>query len=421
MKLIEKNNRRFFGFTFFLLLIGSLLFYGTISWVFRQELDEQLQHDKARVVALIQANQKLVQLSPIIEVHPINAPSQITTEVKDTMLFDVIEGEEEPFRQLVLDTLIQGKAFRIIIRSSLVESEDILFAIALSTFILFIGLFIGLYWLNRQQIMDLWQPFYANLAAIRTFSLRQPKTIDFLESDIAEFQELKNVLEELTTKVQTDYSNLKAFTENASHEIQTPLAIIRSKIEEMLADRDFNETQIDSIQEIYQSANRLSRLNRKLLLLTKIENHQFEDEREISLNQLIEREVVLLSDLIEERGLKIQKEIGANLRIYMSEVMAEVMVKNLLENAIKHSQIKEVLSIKIQADEITFANPGKQALAEPEKLFTRFYRRNGHSLGLGLAIVKQIADTNGFRLAYQFESGRHQFSVFFQIQDRFTA
>lgn len=413
MKLIEKNNRQFFRFALALLIIGSLLFYWSVSWLFRADLDEQLSHDKTRVVRQIEANQTLVQLPPIIEVTSSITPIVENTVFKDTVLFDPVDGEEEPFRQLVLDTIIQGKAYQIVVRNSLVESEDLLFVIGLSTIMLCIILFIGLYWMNRQQTLKLWQPFYTNLSAIRDFSLTQPTPVQFSESNISEFQELKQVLEQLTSQVQRDYRNLKSFTENASHEIQTPLAIIRSKIEELLADSDFDEKQVESIQEIYQSANRLSRLNRKLLLLTKIENRQFVDHGEVTFSQLVAKELALLSDLIEARQLKVQKKSAANLQVYMSEVLAEVMIKNLLENAIKHSQVKDVISIEFRTNEIVFANQGERALPEPEKLFERFYRRNGHSTGLGLAIVKNIATMHGFKVGYHFEKGMHQFTVNF--------
>ena len=218
----------------------------------------------------------------------------------------------------------------------------------------------------------------------------------------------------LTKKVQTDYRNLKEFTENASHEIQTPLAVIRSEIEELINKDNLTRGEADSMHKILLAANRLSKINQQLLLLTRIENRQFNDVQLVDLAEVIDTEISWLQEMLQARNLRIDLDLSGAGALRMSRSLAGLMVKNLLENAIRYTEEGQSIQIVGQSDRLSFGNPGLMALPEPEKLFERFHSRGpSASLGLGLAIVAKIAEIHAFELSYTFYQGQHWFTLVF--------
>ncbi|MCB0552264.1 MAG: HAMP domain-containing histidine kinase [Phaeodactylibacter sp.] len=413
MKLLEKNNRLFFRFTALLLLGGSLLFYLAINWIIRHEIDEKLEVNRLRTVELLQEGQPTPQFSPIVEVLVFDENKGTEPAYSDTLIYDPVEKEAEPYRQLISYTAIGGRFYQITTRSSLLETEDLMLAIGGCTLGLALLLFIGLYWLNRRSAQRLWEPFQQQLAALKGFSLAQQEPLELASSGIFEFEELKSALQQLTEKVRTDYRNLKEFTENASHEIQTPLAIIRSKIESLIEQEHLGAEQMSGLETLYEAANRLSRLNKSLLLLAKIENRQFGAATPVSFNDIIREQVEMLHELTEAKGLQLRLELSEAQIVPANRPLLEILVKNLLENAVRYSQPGDTVSITTSLGKITFSNPGKAAVEHPERLFDRFYKQGNHrpGMGLGLAIVKKICEVNGWEAGYSFREGKHEFSI----------
>jgi signal transduction histidine kinase len=415
MKLLEKNNRIFFRFTALLLLMGSGLFYLAVNWVIRHEIDEKLQVNRLRTIELLRQREAMPNFAPILEVHIQKAKKGAGLVYSDTMIYDPVEKEDEPYRQLVSDAEMGGQHFEIINRTSLVERDELMLTIGGCTLGLAVLLFLGLLWLNRRSAQQLWQPFQQQLDALKQFSLAQNEPLTLATSDISEFEELKTALQQLTEKVRSDYRNLKEFTENASHEIQTPLAIIRSKIETLIENEQVTEQQMEVLGTIYEAANRLSRLNQSLLLLAKIENRQFPGTSHLSLKTLMEEQLEMLEELTDAKNLQVKTELSESPAVTANRSLTEILIKNLLENAIRHSQPGDIIFIQSTPDKITFSNPGTEAAGQPERLFERFHKEGSHnsSTGLGLAIVKKICDVNGWEVAYSFQHGQHKFQVIF--------
>ena len=415
MKLLEKNNRIFFRFTAMLLLLGSVLFYLAVTWIIRSEIDEKLEVSHLRTAEFLRQGQPLPQFAPIVEVQVIAEKNGAAAEYSDVEVFDPVEMEDEPYRQLSSTNEINGKFYQITNRTSLVESEDLMIAIGGCTLGLALLLFAGLFWLNRRTAQRLWEPFRQQLGALKTFSLAQQQPLELAPSCISEFEELKTALQQLTEKVRTDYRNLKEFTENASHEIQTPLAIIRSKIETLIENEHITDEQMGALATIYEAANRLSRLNQSLLLLAKIENRQFGETSPVPVSAVVATQVEMLSELTTSKNLHLQTELPVNLTVTANPTLIEILVKNLLENAIRYSQPGDTIFIKSAAGKITFSNPGIEATMHPERLFERFHKEGNHrsATGLGLAIVKKICEVNGWEVNYAFRELLHEFEVSF--------
>ncbi len=412
MKLLEINNRIFFRFTGLLLLIGAALFYWAVNRIIRREIDEKLLVNQQRTVQLLEQGRAVPQFAPIVEVRMMTGGAYRPGGYRDTLIYDPVEKENEPYRQLVAQVEVSGQSYEITNRTSLVESEDLLLAIGICTLGLALLLFIGLIWLNRRSAQRLWQPFHRQLEALRQFSLARSETLGIDPSGIDEFDELRDALLQLTDKVQADYRSLKAFTENASHELQTPLAIIRSRIESLI-ECDPPEEQMHALGTIYEAVNRLSRLNRSLLLLTKIENRQFGETVQVSFDEVIREQVDMLAELTESENLRIDLESAGSLNADANRSLVETLVKNLLENAVRYSRPGDRIVVRSGPGFLMFSNPGTAPLEQPDQLFQRFHKISGHnaSLGLGLAIVKEICGVYGWAVAYEFSGGMHAFRV----------
>ncbi|MCB0520028.1 MAG: HAMP domain-containing histidine kinase [Lewinellaceae bacterium] len=411
MKLLEKNNRIFIRFTALLLLFGSVLFYLTVNWIARSEIDEKLAVNQQRAIGLLADGKPAPQFAPIVEVEILAKKTGGPMGYADTMIFDPVEQEEEPYRQLVSEVEIDGKIYRITNRTSLLESEDLILAIGSCTAALALLLFT---WMYSRSSKRLWEPFQQQLDALKQFSLAQSEPLALASSEVEEFEDLKSALQQLTEKVRLDYRNLKEFTENASHEIQTPLAIIRSKIEQLVENEAFSDEQMAALGTVYDAVNRLSRLNQSLLLLAKIENRQFGQTTEVRFNDLIREQVDLLGELTDAKNLQLQTELSEPLTATANRPLVEILIKNLLENAIRYSRPGDQILIKTTSGNLTFSNPGQVAIEQPERLFERFQKQGNHgsSLGLGLAIVREICGVYGWEVRYAFRDERHLFSVF---------
>ena len=267
-----------------------------------------------------------------------------------------------------------------------------------------------------QSARRLWRPFQQQLNALKNFSLSQQQPLHLVTDGVSEFEELKTALQDLTEKVRGDYRNLKEFTENASHEIQTPLSIIRSKIESLIENEQITDEQMSVLDTIYQAANRRSRINQSLLLLAKIENRQFEGASPVLVNEIIDEQLKMLEELTDAKNLHLRTALSKGPALRANRPLIEILIKNLLENAIRYSQPGDTIKIESTPGRITFGNPGKRPVEHPERLFGRFQKQSNHhsSTGLGLAIVSKICEVNGWKAGYDYQDGQHEFSITFQ-------
>lgn len=214
-------------------------------------------------------------------------------------------------------------------------------------------------------------------------------------------------------KIQHLYQSNKQFTQNTAHELQTPLAIIKGHAELLLQAPSLDEKEATAIGAILQNINRLSRINTTLILLSKIEHGRFADEQLACLNEIVEATLNHFSDAIDLQKIKIEKLYAADFSVNMSTTLAEILMANLLQNAIRHNLPAGYIKIEINKKELKISNPGKPLVTSPENLFNRFYResKKEESLGLGLSIVKMIAEQSGLEVGYFFGNGVHMLSI----------
>ncbi|MGH1366449.1 MAG: sensor histidine kinase [Calditrichia bacterium] len=415
MKLLAKTNRYYLLFTPLLLLLGSVVIFLVVRFQMYDDIDERLLYQK-RIVLEELSNGRIPGAGKLLEVTTINPSEQIKLSYSDTVFYEPDEAEYIPYRQLIFSETIDSINFVIAIRNSPGEIEPLVLSITLSLTLVFLGMLLAANYLSGTINQKIWSPFNVTLNRIRHFDLTQKKALSLEESDIDEFNELNQVLKTMSARLNKDYSSLKEFAENAAHEMQTPLAIIRSKIELLMQSSGLSEKQSELLLSSSEAAGRLSRLSTSLLLLTKIENRQFHNPEPVDLNSLVKKMLVDLEEFIIFRQLSSELTKEGHCIQTMNATLAEIMVSNLLQNAIRYAHSPSTISIRTTSELLEVRNNGKQLPFDSAKLFQRFQKGTGssQSLGLGLAIVQEICDTYAFKCSYCYDGTDHKFQILFK-------
>jgi signal transduction histidine kinase len=307
---------------------------------------------------------------------------------------------------MVFGMVSQGENYKVSLLLSKLETEDLIEVVFYFLLCLFGVIVVVLFWVNNRLSLSVWRPYYKTLNKLKEFTLNQDKVPEFSHTTIAEFEQMNLVLTEMVNKAHHDYKNLKEFTENASHEIQTPLAIIKSKLESILQDQSLPVHSYQEMQSAFENVNRLSKLNEALLLLTKIENKQFTERTNVNLSLLVKNQTEQIEEMLEYK--KIALSINCDLPFYvnMNAYLAEILINNLVSNALKHNVEGGQIVIRTTSKRLIMANTGKPLNTEPERLFQRFvkYNAGSDSTGLGLAIVAEIAGKSGLKIQYSYQN-----------------
>jgi len=378
----------------------------------QQEVEEELYSRSFRLEHYVSENNELLELPPVFEVIEVGELKPET--LKDTIIYDPSQNEEELFRELNTYKTLNNKNYRITVRSMVVETQEVIVATSVSFLFSLLLVFLVQFLFSRTWNQRIWSPFFHNLEEMKAFSLRSQKPIKLRESNIKEFSELKEEIEALTNKVTSDYQNLKQFTENISHELQTSLAIMQAKLENFLNESAVTDEQFSQLSTLQKDIQRLGKLNKKLVFLTNLENKSLGDTETIDLNLLV-RETV--EDFKELSTLPITYKEELQITLEADRELIQVLINNLLSNAIKFHEGDGDIQIKIEKESFRINNPGNKELEHSDKLYNRFYKANNNSKsgsGLGLAIVKKICDLYSFQLFYTYNKNCHEFEVKFK-------
>jgi signal transduction histidine kinase len=400
MKFLSLINRNYLLTLSILLVITSLVAFYILQKTLTEDAKEDLLENEQAIINEIKTHNNLPNIYPTIETDSVSNDEIIKKSFKEVMIKDRFDdGEEEPFLEYRNIVSINGKLYKITIRKSLFEYEELLLAISIPLFSLLLLAFLFSFLINRRLNKTVWKDFEFNLCILKKFSFIDAERIKLKKTNIQEFDELNKSITELTNKLLSDYQALKDFTENASHEIQTPVSIISVNLEEMLQHNIPEET-FQLIVNTQQTLKRLSDLNKHLLLLTKIENRQFSSDEEIDISSYIESKIVEFTPLIKSKNLKVEVTTDGVFEVRMSPELVDILLNNLLTNAVKYNSINGNIYIEISKSELKICNSGAANKLTSETIFNRFTKENSQSFGLGLAIVKQICDTHNIGIVY---------------------
>lgn len=309
----------------------------------------------------------------------------------------------------IIEAVQQGKPVPV-----LDLEEDILHGIMIQFALIVSVLGVAIVLMMRFISERLWQPFEKTLKAIESFKLENGVCPILEESNTKEFARLNTTLEKLMTDSLHSYQLQKEFTENASHELQTPLAVFQSKLDLLLQQPDITEQQADIVQDLYHMNSRLSRLSRNLLLLAKMENNQFSRTETVDVVTVIKELLPYLESLAN--GLILKKCINIdNLSLKANRSLLESMINNLIVNAVRHNKPGGEITVSLSDSQLTVSNTSDEEALNEELIFNRFYRPSEKTKGngLGLSIVKAVCDYHGWKVSYTYVNGKHEFAVRF--------
>jgi signal transduction histidine kinase len=339
---------------------------------------------------------------------------RITENFQTTRLFFSTEGEKEDVRMLTSAFYchFSGKNYRIEFFVSMVDSIDLIISTLILLLALLLVLIITLILVSRVVISRANKPFHQLLNELKHFRLDNSKEIVLPQTNIVEYAQLNDAVNDLISKSVSIFSEQKEFIENCSHELQTPLAVVGAKLELLMQKYESEPTYIQEITEISNILNRMKRLNSSLLFLSKIRNKQFVGTQPINLNIKLESVINELSDFIEYKEILVDFDNKNTIERRMNVDLAHILFANLLKNAIVHNEQGGKIHILCAKNQITISNSGT---SEIKNIFSRYNQSqtNVHSSGLGLSIVKSIADLYEIKIKYHFEENRHIFLMIF--------
>jgi signal transduction histidine kinase len=207
----------------------------------------------------------------------------------------------------------------------------------------------------------------------------------------------------------------KEFIENAAHELQTPLAVIQGKLEALFQQSSLTQSQSEVLEKLNESVSRLARLNKNLLLLSRIEHDQFSTSEQLSINALLKKHFEFFAEQAAAKNIRITLNENTEVSVNTNPVLAEVLLNNLMFNAIRHNLPSGTIVINLEERHLSISNSGTSTALPQEKIFDRFSKINPSTQGsgLGLAIIKKIVDLNRWAIHYHFKNDLHTFTIAF--------
>ncbi|MDX5437558.1 MAG: HAMP domain-containing histidine kinase [Pontibacter sp.] len=412
MKLLHKTTLLYLLTSSVILLVASVTLMLVLRQLVDDEMDEELRLQYDMIAEqLAHGDTHTVPMSKI-EVVPASEPS---AEVfGDSVIYDRVQQLNEEYKYLRKIHPINGQNYRITVMDAHVEWQEFYRVIFLVFMITAALLVIAGAVINYVAARTIWRPFFLNLNMLKKFSVSAPQPLKLRQSNVREFEELRAVLEEMTRKSWQEFTSLREFTENASHETQTPLAIIRSKLDR-LSQFQVSEEMAEQIMHAKSGVERLSRMNKSLLLLARLDNNAYPEKQEVQLGQLLREQVSQMEELFGLRAISLHCDIREVCRP-ANKYLVEVLVSNLLSNALRYTPQSGEVTVKLGPEGMGFLNTGPQAELPQEQLFERFRKgrqSDSSSTGLGLAIVYEICRVHGWVVSYTYTQGTHSFTISF--------
>lgn len=418
MRLLTKTTLYFLVAMVVLLAAGGFYLFSQFSRELDHQTDQELIIDEIQWIRYLRTQAdngtRFILRTPELLIFPVNEEVKQLPTITQTKGFSAKEEKEVPYRQLSHVVSIRGIPYHLTIRRS--QEQKVVFVdnVTQSMLVVFAGMFVTILLFNWLINQTMWKPFARSLQKIRGAELQQMEGTHFEKTNIREFNELNASLNYMTGKIHNDYVNMKEFTENAAHEMQTPLAVVQSKIELLLQDTNLTDEQVGSILQAGSALKRLSNLNQALLLLARIENKQYETSESVNLTLVARKYLHLFAEIINDKKITVAAEFTNDFIVSMHPFLADSLISNLVGNAIKYNYFGGHLTITTTKTTFSLTNTSIEPGIEDQQLFKRFTRRKSSqdsSNGLGLAIVKKICDTHHLKITYAYQDGVHRFTL----------
>lgn len=425
MKLLTKTNIYTSIATALLFALGVFVVYQVIKLKLDRDVDEQLLSTKGRIIKGLKEGippkEFLSNIGQQIYVKEIYRQTifdnRFVEYVEEKVDYKTGKRDNDDIitqRELLFQVKARDKLYEVTICISLLEGQKMgEYIIGVVLIFLIVSIFF-LFLLNRYISAFIWSPFYDTLSNIKTWNIKKNANLEFKSTDIDEFHLLNDTVKDLTQQIQLDYYNLKEFTENVSHEAQTPLSIISTKLELLLQQSNYSEKQHEHLLQAYRATQRMYKLNEALILLTRIENKQFVDKCLIDLTLAIEEKLDVLSDFIEAKNIIIHKEYNKIIQKEVNPVLLTILLNNLFINAIKYNyEDKGTIRIMVDENSLTIENSSPLEKIDKQFMFERFKKNStSGSLGVGLSLIKKVIDFFNWQITYSYKDNLHKFKIY---------
>lgn len=417
MKLLSKFTRVSLSVSLVIFVIGGLIYFEAISYLSDQQLDRDLTEEYGEMINFINQHQRFPRPfefdSYEAKFKKMGQLSESTRFI-DTIVPAHSGNKTISCRAVVATVRFNGTNYLMTIVESKEAAQTLIQLVFTITLILVILLLVALLITNRILFKRIWQPFYVLLGYLKDFSLTgEPKQALANTTKITEFKELNHAINLMEEKAKGEYESLKSFTENASHEMMTPVALINSKLDNLIQDESLTKTQIEQLKDVYSASRKLSQLNQSLLLLVKIDNCLIHDVAEVELNTSLKNKVKQFEDILQSKNIKVNLSLSHK-TIKASIYLVDILLSNLFSNAIRHNYKGGEITVTLDKGGLSVENTGKNEPLDTHKIFERFQKNpSSEGTGLGLTIAKNICLSYGYKLEYKFAPPYHRFNVLF--------
>ncbi len=413
MKLFTRYNRISLPIIMGIFLLSGLSSYLWIDHLLIADFDDSL-HEQAEKIASYAHKNGVFPKAGLTDDWVITyrqSGGMRLPHYETIQRYDPDDKDSTNYRNLTYSYQQDGHYYLVTISRSLDALEGLSRSIFMITTVTVLLVIIISLLLSHFVLKKLWRPFYDTLSLLKNFKLGRQQQIIFKNTAIDEFQFMNTQLHSMVSNAEKDYLLLKEFTENASHEMQTPISILRSKLDVIVQGENLSEQQTRAMEAAYLSLRRMTNLGQSLLLLSKIENDQFQENRLIDLEDKLKDKITQLSDFW------LEKQLVVNLRCMPATITAnpdllDILLNNILSNASRHNVAGGVIDIYLKQGELIVCNTGGKEPIDPTRIYSRFYKQRQHSMnnGLGLAIIKQICDRSKIGVSYEYAEDLHKFS-----------
>ena len=416
MKLITKSSLTFISASVIFFLIGSIVMYFSVRNIVSTNLNSILIEKKEEII--LQSKSYDLKNYKSKNVY-INFCKNVSKEnFSDTVLIE--NGKYVLYRKLDFVLSQENKNFKI----SILEPQKRTDLLITKLVIMILGLaflfFLILFFVNRHSIKSTLKVFYKTIQKLEKFDINNNKDFKLDTASTFEIKKMNTVIQKMADSLKKDFESQREYVENVSHELQTPLAIINSKLDELIQSDNLSQIQLEQLSVILESTNRLSKINHALIFLTKIDNRLFTNESKFCLNTLVKKQLEMFNDVINEKEINLKTKFTQKLNIYMNIQLAETMISNLIRNSIIYNNKQKKVNIFIKNDSLIISNTGEKLTFPENKIFDRFKKSNlnTRSLGIGLSVVKSICNLYTFDIRYR-HNKMHTFTIKFSKNERF--
>ncbi|WP_455627331.1 sensor histidine kinase [Parabacteroides johnsonii] len=425
MKLIYSILIRLSLALLIVLTVWTVFFYFTMIDEINDEVDDALEDYSETIIIRSLAGKELPSKNDgtnnSYSIRPITreeAGQYPAIEYYDADIYIKEKEETEPAR--VLRTIFADKDdnyFLLEVSTPSFEKEDLREAVANWILFLYIVLLVTLLTVSIWVFYRSLRPLYALLHWLDSYLPGKQHEPVPNDTHIPEFRRLNEAAAQAVERSEQLFKQQKQFIGNASHELQTPLAVCNNRIEWLLDNTELTEEQMEELFKTKHTLNYIVRLNKSLLFLSRIDNGQFTDSRPVEINSIVKRLLNDYKEIFSHYEAQISLEEQGRLTITMNETLAEALVSNLLKNAFIHNKEQGHVRVTIQTNSLTLANTGQTEPLDSEHIFERFYQgsKKKESTGLGLAIAEAICRQYGLHISYRYQNKEHIFCLQFYL------